>query len=641
MNITISFTCQNANVYEWAKLQEPSILTDTFCMGYAVNTSGISDYTKHHYINLKMKNIEKERDEYKEKLDNTDMYIKSTINEKVKAILDYEKKRRDEYENIKTLSMQDEIEMYKSQLSQLSIREKNIIEELDEIKNNMDTRIKNNLDKAITSSENLRKTELENYQLGILEEKRKYKELESKIALIQSEHELREKQTFEKVNYVADSRILYMQTQLEQASIREKKLSDQLNLVINNADNRIKESVDSIIIRSEIRRKEDLEKADTYRKEELEREESRRKKLEDQLESLLNDKEEQQNLRQQIENLKSGNFVKGKIGENTVHDILSNAYTKYEIIDMSKTKNVGDLHLLSPSGDLFMFEVKNKNTIDKLDIDKMYSDHDKHVHTNKNYRGGIFVSIRTANIPYKGHLSIELRENIPIIFMGFITNDEFSLSFTKYVDLFIKVCDTYKNIQNTSINIDKENLIELLRCQCNGLDGIKTSIHNFKKTEEQLKLSIVNLESTYLKLWTNFEKYIKDYNYETEVVDHVRNGTKKVNLIKLNKSDLSENNVSSFECTCQQDAIAYVVNILKCRKPIAKSINKDGYYHATINNKSDIQSHEYVFANKAKILYNSKTDYAIIPCYINMSDNTSIIWCVFVKSEGDNKLSIL
>lgn len=60
MNITITFTEQNTEVYEWAQKQSHENLVNTFCTGYRMVTSVMKDYAKNDYTDQKIKDANTE-----------------------------------------------------------------------------------------------------------------------------------------------------------------------------------------------------------------------------------------------------------------------------------------------------------------------------------------------------------------------------------------------------------------------------------------------------------------------------------------------------------------------------------------------------------------------------------------------------
>ncbi len=241
MDITILFTSQNKDVYEWAKVQESNILTEIFCMGYSINTSGISNYTKNHYIDIKMRNIEKERDEYKEKSDNAEEYIRAKIDEKVNKALETEKAFREKQQNLEKSQINSEIELYKTQLRNYTLLVKNLTEKLNNTENDIDDRVKSNVSKITTNLEEIKKAESNYYKELISAENKKYKDLENKIDTIKKEQH----------------------------------------------------------IIAETRRKEELEKAEARRREDLQREKLLRETVETQFNTLLENTQEQRVLKKE------------------------------------------------------------------------------------------------------------------------------------------------------------------------------------------------------------------------------------------------------------------------------------------------------------------------------------------------------
>ena len=94
--------------------------------------------------------------------------------------------------------------------------------------------------------------------------------------------------------------------------------------------------------------------------------------------------------------------LKGNMGENLIGSIVENNFPDYNLINMSKVSEASDYHLVLPSGEIFMIEVKNyTNVIPSKEIVKFKRDMIKH-----GSRIGIFISI-ASGITGKKRFAIE------------------------------------------------------------------------------------------------------------------------------------------------------------------------------------------------------------------------------------------
>lgn len=96
-----------------------------------------------------------------------------------------------------------------------------------------------------------------------------------------------------------------------------------------------------------------------------------------------------------IEKLTESNnksVLKGSMGENFVAGVIKGNFPDYTLLDMSKVAEASDYHLVLPSGDIFMIEVKNySNVIPTKEIVKFKRDMIKN-----GSKIGIFISLNTG-----------------------------------------------------------------------------------------------------------------------------------------------------------------------------------------------------------------------------------------------------
>ena len=159
--------------------------------------------------------------------------------------------------------------------------------------------------------------------------------------------------------------------------------------------------------------------------------------------SVLKEREEE------IKTLKNTNHVKCFLGENLVQTQLSTWYPADSIENTGKTAHEGDIHWTYEKKTV-LIECKYKKQIQKIDIDKFYAD----MKSKDKYAGGIFISIVTPNIPTKGDSCIELLDNMPIMFLGFSSEEDFIARSHVLFDIFkklIAICQANKSISVDSV----------------------------------------------------------------------------------------------------------------------------------------------------------------------------------------------
>jgi len=98
----------------------------------------------------------------------------------------------------------------------------------------------------------------------------------------------------------------------------------------------------------------------------------------------------------------SKSVTKGSMGENFVGSVIKQNFPDLTLIDMSKVSESSDYHLVFPSGDVFMIEVKNySSVIPTKEIAKFKRDMIKN-----GSKVGIFISLQTS-ITGKRRFAIE------------------------------------------------------------------------------------------------------------------------------------------------------------------------------------------------------------------------------------------
>lgn len=194
-----------------------------------------------------------------------------------------------------------------------------------------------------------------------------------------------------------------------------------------------------------------------------------------QLEKVLQQKDTE------ISTLKTCNFVKGATGENIISNLLREYYPKNIIQHTGKTAHEGDIQMINSHNEtLIVIESKYKQSIDKNDVDKFCRDVStvSQKATSTQCIGGLFVSLLTRNIPGKGDAYFEMIGNIPVMYIGFSSLDEFNIYFKKYVDMFNELCSFYLNQGVQKSNIDE--VLEEMNFYFNLLIKNKTRIEDFK-----------------------------------------------------------------------------------------------------------------------------------------------------------------
>lgn len=171
--------------------------------------------------------------------------------------------------------------------------------------------------------------------------------------------------------------------------------------------------------------------------------------------------------------LQKSNFGKGVKGEQTLADYLRVRFSKSEIIDSSKLRHSCDLWMRIDEAFFVAIESKNKSVVTTVDVDKFLFDVDYLKRTNPTkFLGGVFVSLRSKNIPHIGDMHVEIRSGRPVIFVSFESEEELTTSILeKSVDLICKFG------RQTCRQSDSENDQSLAK-----LRPLLKNIENIRKT---------------------------------------------------------------------------------------------------------------------------------------------------------------
>lgn len=199
----------------------------------------------------------------------------------------------------------------------------------------------------------------------------------------------------------------------------------------------------------------------------------------------------------ELNTLKTCNFVKGNTGEHLILSCLRENFPKCDIAHTGKQAHAGDIQVVDTrENTLILIESKYKQAIDKNDIEKFCRDVSE-VSTRDDVVqciGGIFVSLLTRNIPGKGDAHFEIIGNVPVMYVGFSSTNEFNVYFRKYVDMFNTLCKFYKSQGAKRSTLGE--FLEELNFYFNLLVRNKTRIDEFKTTcIAKMNKFIVDVES--------------------------------------------------------------------------------------------------------------------------------------------------
>lgn len=115
----------------------------------------------------------------------------------------------------------------------------------------------------------------------------------------------------------------------------------------------------------------------------------------------------------------STNSEKGRIGQSRIEDFVRHMWPAAEIIDMSGTKCMSDIHVRIRDR-RYVIESKNKEIITADDVRKSLRDIEVIREQHADFAGYLFVSLRSCAIPTKGNIYFEYVNGIPVSWVGVI-----------------------------------------------------------------------------------------------------------------------------------------------------------------------------------------------------------------------------
>jgi hypothetical protein len=203
------------------------------------------------------------------------------------------------------------------------------------------------------------------------------------------------------------------------------------------------------------------------------------------------------------------NSTKGAKGENRVQEIIKEYYKNCSIQDTSGTPHSGDLLLTLQNIDLrCLIEVKNKKIVTETDINKFIHDISE---CKNNINCALFISLITDNIPSKGNFYLEIRNNMPVIYIYLFDPSSIKFAIETLSFLNLKFSQTTPTeINHQELNTDTIELIyseyTTLQQEASRIDCI---IKNVEKQLHQLKLSKKNLNNRVEKISGYYSRHIK------------------------------------------------------------------------------------------------------------------------------------
>lgn len=164
------------------------------------------------------------------------------------------------------------------------------------------------------------------------------------------------------------------------------------------------------------------------------------------------------------------NAARGNLGEGIVAAALRSAFPDATVVDTSKTKHVGDVHMRLADGRVIVFEVKMKGVVNRADVDKFHSDIKHLKETLDGFAVAVFVSLGSRNIPGKGDLCLQVCNGVPVVFVGF---DEFGPADERFM---ARITNVVLQVQTEYVAIDNR-----ASCAADTINNVVQLLENVRR----------------------------------------------------------------------------------------------------------------------------------------------------------------
>ena len=239
----------------------------------------------------------------------------------------------------------------------------------------------------------------------------------------------------------------------------------------------------------------------------------------------------------------SKSVLKGNLGENFVSMIIKRNFPDFTLLDTSKVSEASDYHLVLPSGDIFMIEVKNYATpIPTKEIVKFKRDMVKN-----GAKIGLFISLNTGIIGKRRFAIENLNHKQKILYIPNCGSDESAIVWAVLMgkelvnnhldglsinqEKIIEIYDNFKFVYNKFCKI-KHSIIE-------SKDAIEKQLGKLFQEAMELDISIYETfknVSTIINNELHFTNTLllnAEYNdCELIIEEMLRNGDKRVTIHK-------------------------------------------------------------------------------------------------------------
>lgn len=209
-----------------------------------------------------------------------------------------------------------------------------------------------------------------------------------------------------------------------------------------------------------------------------------------------------ENQRKMVDMLSKTNSGKGTLGENMLADYFRSHFTDWSVVDKSGCKHCGDLWVHRADGRILIVESKYKEIVTRADVEKFSSDADYVVSTQgSEVLGGLFVSLRSRNIPGKGDMCIEFRNFRPFMYVGLRDEHELDGPFVKQcASLIAAIGDFHMNTERRDADVTKtlEKIHPLIR----NVETLRRSLDNIKAAHKSVVDNVSTMQDNIASIFT-------------------------------------------------------------------------------------------------------------------------------------------
>ena len=294
-----------------------------------------------------------------------------------------------------------------------------------------------------------------------------------------------------------------IQNKEEQIGILKKNHKDELSLIKNQVEDKVKCIYQSDIENLNKKINKGIQSLEEERKYRWNMQESWHVNLDEKLELMRREEEEKRNsLRKNYDALlekerqkcfdlckrQENSTLLGQDGENFTYHNLNMLFPKSEVIDTHDTKQCGDFKLVYNNFPL-MLEVKNySGNVLKKEIIKFQRD----IEYQKDMKGGIFISLKSG-ISARSDFQMEVYDGRPVIFLTYVKNNMEKIKLAvKLIEVMVK---EKLDLNNEELVGGIKKLIPMIKRKWNTIKG---TLENFKN---KMSREILEQESNIIEIF--------------------------------------------------------------------------------------------------------------------------------------------